>query len=221
MNQFSQQSGMYQGQQGYHNQNTNFQPSGFVQSHYQGQLSQPSFGRPSNSIVPHQPNAFQATNSYGQNGQYGMSTGYSSMSQPTAMNNSFISHQPVQSYAQSPATAFGNVGPVIAHVGYQAGSDSQHSFYQPTQSTMGMGTQYTQQNNQYGQQATSNYGYTQPNAGGAGSYGGMTQTQSNQSSYHPVYQATNAYEQAGPVIGQLGYQAGRDAQSSPYSGNMR
>lgn len=217
MNQFSQQPGNFQGQQSFLNQGAQFQPTGNVQSHYQGQLSQPTFGRQTNSIVSNVPGGYQSSNSFSQGTQHFAPTGYSNMTNPVGTNNSFISHQPVQSYAHSPATAFGSVGPVIAHLGYQAGPDNQqqqqqtqqHSFYQPSLNMMG---------SQYAQQAASNYGgHAQSNL--QNNYGGMTQTHSN-TSIHPVYEATNAYQQAGPVISQIGWHS-TGAANSPYSGGMR
>jgi hypothetical protein len=210
VNQFSQQPGNYQGQQSFLNQG--FQPTGYVQSHYQGQLSQPTFGRETNSIVSNSPGGYQASHSYNQGAQQHFApSGYSNMTNPVGTNNSFISHQPVHSYAQSPATAFGNVGPVIAQVGYQAGHDSQHSYYQPSSNN----------NSQYAQHANSNFGgYAQSNQQNQqNNYGGMTNTHSN-TSIHPVYEATNAYQQAGPVISHIGWQS-QSAANSPYSGGMR
>jgi hypothetical protein len=207
VNQFSQQPGNYQGQQGFQNQG-NFEPIGNVQSHYQGQLSQPTFGRQTNSIVSNVPSGYQSSNSYSQSAQHYQPMGYSNMTQPVGTNNSFNSHQQVQSYAQSPATAFGNVGPVIAHYGYQAGPDMHNSNYQP--STSNIGSQYAQHN-------ASNFGgYSQANT--QNSYG-MTPTHSN-TSLHPVYEATNAYQQAGPVISRIGWQS-QSAVNSPYSGGNR
>ncbi|CAM3955093.1 hypothetical protein L1N85_00275 [Paenibacillus alkaliterrae] len=204
MNQYSQQSGNYQGQQGFQNQ----VPTGYVQSHYQGQLSQPTFGRQTNSIVSNQPGGYQATNSYSQGTQHFIPTSYTSMSQPTGNNYAYTSHQPVQSHAQSPAAAFGNVGPVIAHTGYQAGQDRQQSFYQPATAHFG---------NQYAQHATSNFGGSmQSNIQGA--YG-PTPMHSYTNSPHPVYDATNAYQQSGPVISHVGWQS--STTTSPYSGNSR
>lgn len=217
MNQMSQQSGNYQGQQGYQNENSNFQPIGYVQSHYQGQLSQPTFGRQTDSIVSNQPGGYQSSNNYNQGTQQFASNGYGAFSGSYNSNNS---HQPVQSYAKSPATAFGDVGPVIAHYGYQAGPDSQHA---------NQFSSYNQGSQQYGQQNMSNYsgntqnasynsrinsqnGYSQPNS--QNSYG-MTPTHSN-TSLHPVYEATNAYQQAGPVIAHYGWQA-NSAVGNPYN----
>jgi hypothetical protein len=193
VNQYSQQSGNFQGQQSYLNQGQNFQPSGFVQSHYQGQLSQPTFGRTSQSIVSNSPGGYQQTHAFNQGHQSYIPSGYASTSQSAGMNNSYTSHQPVQSHASSPATAFGNVGPVIAHVGYQAGHEQNHSFYQPTaMHNTGM---------HFG-------GYSQPMAQGQhqGNYG-PTPVQSYTHSATPVLDATNAYQQTGPVISQLGYTA--------------
>jgi len=217
VNQLSQQSGNYQGQQGqygYQDQQTQFQPVGYVQSHYQGQLSQPTFGRQTNSIVSNQPGGYQASNQGNQGMQH-----YASNAQTSG---SYTSHQPVHSYAQSPATAFGDVGPVIAHYGYQAGPDSQHSYYQPSSSNQGaqyghqnMSNNYggNAQNNSYNSHFNSQNGYSQSNSNHG--YGGMTPTHSN-TSLHPVYEATNAYQQAGPVISRYGWQA-NSAVGSPYN----
>ncbi|MOA18756.1 hypothetical protein D3C78_1390940 [compost metagenome] len=114
------------------------------------------------------------------------------------------SHQPVQSHAQSPATAFGNVGPVIAHYGYQAGPDRQQGFQQSSAAG-------------YGQQQYSQFGGYQ--AQPQGGYG-MSQVQSYTTSEHPVYEATNAYQQAGPVISRVGYQANSQGYSQN-SNNFR
>jgi hypothetical protein len=212
VNQFSQQPGNYQGQQSYLNQNAHYEPVGNVQSHYQGQLSQPTFGRETNSIVANSPGGYQSSNAYSQGAQmqHYAPNSYSNMTHPVGTNNSFMSHQPVQSYAGSPAMAFGNVGPVIAHVGYQAGSENnQHSMYQPTSNN----------GSQYAQHAAPHYGgYVQSHF--QNGYGGMTQTHSN-TSLHPVYEATNAYQNAGPVISRVGWQSTSAVNSSPYSGGMR
>lgn len=212
MNQFSQQPGNYQGQQSFLNQSTHFEPTGNVQSHYQGQLSQPTFGRQTNSIVSNVPGGYQASNSYNQGVQHYAPMGYTNMTQPVGTNNSFISHQPVQSYAQSPASAFGNVGPVIAHVGYQAGPENQQSYQQSFNQNSGMN--YGAHNSHF---SNASYGgYPQSNAH---SGYGMTTAHSN-TSLHPVYEATNAYQQSGPVISHVGWQS-TSAANSPYSGGMR
>lgn len=185
MNQMPQQSGGFQNQQNNFQSQTQYKPSGQVQSQYQGQLSQPNFGRPTQSIVGN-PSGYQAqqVQSYSAPMQQSSQSGYG-MQQQNFSNQSYASHQPVQSHASSPATAFGSVGPVIAHYGgYQAQSNS---LYQPTM--QGGNFMQNQQTSSYSQ----------------GGYG-MTQTHS-QTPENPVYQATNAYNQAGPVISKLGWQS--------------
>lgn len=211
MNQFSQQPGNFQGQQSFQNQSAQFQPTGNVQSHYQGQLSQPTFGRQTNSIVSNVPGGYQSSYSYNQGAQQQFSpSGYSNMTNPVGTNNSFISHQPVQSYAQSPATAFGSFGPVISHVGFQAGPDNQQGRQQSFNQS------YGSQNAQF---TASNYGgFNQSNA--QSGYG-MTPTQSYTSSQTPVLEATNSYQQAGPVISHVGGYQASNTQNSPYFGGNR
>lgn len=198
MNQWSQQPGNFQGQQGFQNQ----APAGFVQSNYQGQLSYPTFGRQSSSIVANAPGGYQ-----GQGTQQFGAANYSSQ-QPSG----YIS-QPVQSYAQSPATAFGSFGPVIAHVGYQAGQQGQQGYQQGMQQSFNQpsAANYGAQNAQF-----ANYGgFAQQNA--QSGYG-PTPVQSYTTSQSPVLEATNAYQQAGPVIAHAG---GWQAQNAPYSGGNR
>lgn len=210
MNQWSQQSNMFQGQQGgFQQQNIGqqqYEPIGYVKSNYQGQLSYPSFGQQSNSIV-HQPGGYQQahTNQYGAQAQ----------SNFAGSQYQAASHQPVQSYASSPATAFGNVGPVIARYGYQAGQDSQQAQQHSAFSNQGA---------HYAQHSPAQFGSNYSNMNnfgsqGAHNYGGMTQAHSN-TSMNPVYQATNAYEQSGPVISRLGWST-NDSQAGFNSGGMR
>ena len=181
MNQMPQQPSGYQSNQNFQTP-SQYEPIGYVQSHYQGQLSQPNFGRPTQSIVGNPQGGYQANQSFSMPmqqtapSQFGM--------QQQGFSNQYVSHGPVQSHASSPATAFGDVGPVIAHFGgYQA---QNNSFYQPSQQQFKPVSSQSQSFN-------------------AGGYG-MTPTHS-QTSQHPVYQATNAYSQAGPVISRLGWQA--------------
>ncbi|MCR2804874.1 hypothetical protein [Paenibacillus soyae] len=207
MNQYSQQPVQFQGGRQNFSTQSQFQPSGFVQSSYQGQLSQPSFGRTQQSIVSSPTN-----NSYGsQNTQYGYqqnsASAYSSFNQP-AITNTFISHQPVQSHASSPATAFGNVGPVIARVGYQAGIDNQNQGQYQSQSQFGQQQSYYQPVQSSFAASNTGMGLQNQNQYQAAQGFGMSQVHSSTTSQHPVYEATNAYQQAGPVISQLGYQAG-------------
>lgn len=215
MNHYSQQPVQFQGgQQNYLNQNRTYEPTGNVQSHYQGQLSQPTFGQQSASIVGPTSMGYASANTqqYSSMHQHA-APAYHATSQPAVSNNSFMSHQPVHSYASQPATAFGNVGPVIAHVGYQAGADKSHShygqqsFYQPAMTSQAVAQHSTMHPSAY--PSSSNVA--------AQAYG-MTQTHSN-TPVHPVYQATHAYEHAGPVISQVGWQS--SSGQGNYSGQMR
>jgi len=187
MYQMPQQPSGYQNQRSYQTPEQ-YEPIGNVQSHYQGQLSQPSFGRPTESIVS---SPVQHQYVGGSMQHTSPSFGYGMQQQGYANQSSYTSHQPVQSHASSPATAFGNVGPVIAHYGYQANSNisSQPGFYggaNPSQQhySSNFSQSFNHNNNGYG----------------------MTPTHS-QTSENPVYQATNAYEQSGPVISRYGYQS--------------
>lgn len=204
MNQYSQQAAPYQsGQHSYQNYNnqSQFQPTGFVHSNYQGQLSQPTFGQPTQSIVgrPSTGQGFQGSHHYGIQ-QHAVPAQH--FHAGTAVSNhSYIPHEPVQSYASAPATAFGNVGPVIAHVGYQSGPSSslahnhygQQSYYQPSHAAY------------HAQQPVSSL--TSGYSSNIGQSYGMSQTHSS-TPRNPVYQATHAYEHAGPVISHAGgYQA--------------
>lgn len=202
MNHYSQQPGQFQGgQQQFSNANQNFQPTGYVQSHYQGQLSYPSFGRESASIVsPSYNNAGSQHSSFGYQQQ--AAPAFRSYAQPAVSNQGYQSHGPVQSHASSPATAFGDVGPVIARYGYQAGQEHQHQQHQQYQS---QSHQSFQQPAQYAQQSQQ--------AGGYQSHGPVH----SYTSENPVYQATNAYEQAGPVISRLGYQSSSANSNSQFS----
>lgn len=213
MNQFSQQPINFQGQQGFQNQSNQFQPIGNVQSHYQGQLSQPTFGRQTNSIVANSPGGYQ---SYGQGQQQFAPTGFSNQ---VGANNAYLSHQPVQSYAQSPATAFGSFGPVISHVGFQAGPDSQQQQQQQgRQQAFNQSSNFGLQNAQF---AASNFGgFNQAQANVQSGYG-PTPTQSYTTSQTPVLDATNTYQQAGPVISHLGGFQATNAQNAPFFGGSR
>ncbi|REK76341.1 hypothetical protein [Paenibacillus paeoniae] len=212
MNQYSQQPAQFQGgQQQYSNSNANqnYEPAGYVQSHYQGQLSQPTFNRESaNFISPSYNNAgSQHSHSYGY--QQHAAPAIHSYTQPAVSNHAYQSHQPVQSHASSPATAFGDVGPVIARYGYQADQQQhqnysqqygQQSFYQPAPYAQHTQSQFS------GYQSQAPQGYSQ-------SHGPVH----SNTSLNPVYQATNAYEQAGPVISKLGWQSSSANSNSQYS----
>jgi hypothetical protein len=194
VNQYSQFQG---GQQGFQNQNQNqFQPTGFVQSHYQGQLSYPSFGQQTQSIVG------GPGSQYGQSGYQQQTPAFQqSYTQQAGSNQSYTSHQPVQSHASSPATAFGNFGPVISHYGFQAGPDASQN---QNQNQFNQSSQY--QPAQSGFSSFSNAGFTGGFQNNANQNIGHSQVQSY-TQQNPVYNATNAYQQDGPVIARLGYQA--------------
>lgn len=193
MNQYSQFQG---GQQGFQNQNQNQyqnqnQPTGFVQSHYQGQLSYPNFGQATQSIVG-------GIGSQSGNFGYQQQTPafQQSYTQPAGYNQSYTSHQPVQSHASSPATAFGSFGPVISHFGFQAGPDANQNQNQ----------QQFSQRSQYQPAQASNAGFTGGLQNNTNQSFGHSQVQSY-TQQNPVYKATGAYQQDGPVIAHLGYQA--------------
>ncbi|CAH1207021.1 hypothetical protein PAECIP111893_02674 [Paenibacillus plantiphilus] len=225
MNPMSNQQGQFSNQQLFNNQQQSnfqnrYQPAGYVQSHYQG-LPKNAFAN-SSPVIAH--------------------TGYSAAPQQSYGISSS------NAFAQNQNNAYGasnsNVGPVISHVGYQAGQD----FY-PTGTTTSMGSNFSNQQSaqtgqqpvishvgytagqnfqasgsQYGQQHqqqlqqnqnfNQNYSFNQNQPAGqsfGGSYGGSSNFAGNAhaaTSYNPVYQATNAAANSGPVISKLGYSAG-------------
>lgn len=177
----------------------------YVQSHYQGQLSQPSFGQP--GVIPsgYQSNSHQNysnQSAFGGNQQHYQQ--YTPISQSLGpvisrvgwqagpdlhqQHQQFI-QQPQQSYSYSQAQTGGNygVGPVISRYGYQAGQDSLGPVNQV----------FNQQSNQ------SNQGFYQPQHFNTSHMNAGYAAQSH-TGQHPVYEATNAYQQAGPVISHFG-----------------
>ncbi|MWC26766.1 hypothetical protein [Paenibacillus sp. MMS18-CY102] len=196
---------MYQGnQQGTaYSQNAQqpYHAGGYVQSHYQGQLSQPSFGQP--GVLPggyqassHQPYASQTHNSY-QNytpasqslgpviSRVGWQAG-PDLQQSTQQHN----YAPVHTYNQQASSNQSyTAGPVISRYGYQAGPDSYGPVNQAFQ-------QHQPQQYAYQQQHAAQSTY-QPSF-----YGAHATTSATHQ--HPVYQATNAYAEAGPVIQHFG-----------------
>jgi hypothetical protein len=219
----------FQGGQAFGASQNRYQPAGFVQSQYQGQLSrsaasgpvtakfgyqagQPqSFaGQPIQQSFAGQAGAFQtsavvqkqgdqhpvyrATNAYQQEGPVIQQLGYQAGVQQQNIQKPFGQQQfagqtgatsfAAQQHPVYRATnAYQQEGPVIQHTGYQAGVQQQN-FQKP-----------------FGQQ---------PFAGqtGVSSFAAGSQQQWQQ---HPVYSATNARQQAGPVNQQLGWQAGSAA----------
>ncbi|PWW06155.1 hypothetical protein DFQ01_10356 [Paenibacillus cellulosilyticus] len=175
----------------------------YVQSHYQGQLSQPSFGQP--GVIPsgYQSNShqnFSNQSAFGGNQHYQQ---YTPMSQSLGPVISRVgwqagpdlhpqhAQQPLQSHSYAQASTGGHyvAGPVISRYGYQAGQDSS-----------GPVNQLFNQSNQSNQL---NQGFYQPQHFGASHINTGYAAQSH-TGQHPVYEATNAYNQAGPVISHFG-----------------
>jgi hypothetical protein len=182
----NQQGSQFQGgmqQQPYH-------AGGYVQSHYQGQLSQPSFGQP--GVIP---------------------SGYQSNTQHT---QSFVGNQ----YQQQHMPMSQSLGPVISRVGWQAGPDlhqqtqQSHNYTQAiTGSNYGVGPVIARYGYQAGQESMgpvnqvfnqANQNQYQPQQFGASHINTGYASQTQHFGQHPVYQATNAYTQAGPVISHFG-----------------
>ncbi|GKU78456.1 hypothetical protein [Paenibacillus sp. L3-i20] len=242
MNQFSQQPVNFQGQQSILNGNRDqHDSSGYVQSHYQGQLSAPTFnGGQSQSIVNNSSSGYQHSNA----GQYGgitqHSPSYHSISQPAVSNHSFTTHHPAPSYSQQGSASYTNTAPAISHVGYQAGQNYSHN------QSQGQGNSHSQdhyQGQQHGYSQSQNqnnyvqHSLYQPSTGNNSSQHQSYQAaeprgyQSNSASHsygtgqahsntplNPVYQATNAYEQAGPVISRYGWQSTSSNNSNNFGG---
>ncbi|AJY76419.1 hypothetical protein [Paenibacillus beijingensis] len=207
------QQGLGQFSQG---QQQQYQPAGYVQSRYQGQLSQPTFNRSPQSNLPITSgltNQFQ-----NQPSQYTPAGGgfVQAQTQPNPVNSRFRTNQ----------------GPVISQLGYQAGAQNQNQFtqtqfqQQPIQSQFGTamntnafsGQSYQPVISRVGYQAgqetrnpviqATTYNQQQPQFGGyqAGSQMGSQMMQSQATSqFHPVHQITNTRQDAGPVISKLGY----------------
>lgn len=207
----NQQGNLQQGQGQFSQSQQQFQPQGFVQSRYQGQMSQPTFNRSPQSTMP--------------SGMGFMNQSQFQPLQSTQAGRGFVQAQtqpnPVNSHFRT------NQGPVISQLGYQSGTQSQNQplqsqFQQPIQSQFGA-SGFSGQSAQSSQpvisrlgfqagpetrnpvlQATS-FGQQQPISGGFGQMGGQTGFSQATTPQNPVYQATNARQQDGPVIAKLGY----------------
>lgn len=185
-------------QQGSQFQSNTQQPSfggHYVQSHYQGQLSQPSFGQP--GVIPsgYQSNSHQGFGGYASPASYQQQHQYTPASQSLGpvisrvgwqagpdlqQSNNFAQANTGTHYSASHSQGY-SAGPVISHYGYQAGPDSRV----PVNQVLSNATQAHYQ--------PQSQGYTQHYTAGYAAQG-----------QHPVYQATNAYAQAGPVIQHFG-----------------
>ena len=208
----------FQGAQPFGAGQNRYQPAGFVQSQYQGQLSRSAASGP-------------VTAKFGyQAGQQSFGQQQPVVQQPVGQQ-SFASSGP-QHPVYSATNAYQQEGPVIQRLGYLAGAQQQ-TFRQPSgqqsfSGQAGMTGFASQQQTQHPvYRATNAYQQEGPviqhlgyQAGvqeqqflkpsGQQSFSGqagMTQA-SQQQTQHPVYRATNAYQQEGPVIQHAGYQAG-------------
>ncbi|RXZ77057.1 hypothetical protein EBB07_32745 [Paenibacillaceae bacterium] len=221
----SYQQGSFQGQQSQSSfgqaNNNRYQPTGYVPSQYQGQLRQSNFGSSQNvgPVISH--------------------LGYQASSQQGIFNNQFaqqnnMSHFGAQTQQQ----------PVISHVGYEAGRDyypraaaasMNQSYNQGYQQHSPSNQQYSNSNNsqpvisQLGYQVGQNNRTPVLNSSSQfGNYSGQQggqQASMHQNSYahaqtpiNPVYQASNAQHQEGPVISHLGYQTGSQYGSNGMNG---
>jgi hypothetical protein len=242
------QQNQFQGNTSYGQTNTNrYQPSGFVQSHYQGQLTRSAASGP---VTAHSGYQAGGSQGYGTTGSAftGGYSGSSSMGSFTGgMTSSGFQGQAVtqQNPVYNATNARQQDGPVIQHLGYQAGTQQGFQggqFGTPSFQSAGgfQGQATTQQNPVYratnarqqegpviqhtGYQSgvTQGYGMSGSNQGMGmvgQSFQGQAMTQQN-----PVYNATNARQQDGPVIQHLGYQAGTQqgfgSQGMGMSGNQ-
>jgi len=218
------QQSSFQGGQSFGAGQNRYQPAGFVQSQYQGQLSRSAASGPVTAKFGYQAGQQQ---SFGAQpiGQQQF-TG-----QAGSFQTSSFARQPADQHPVYRATnAYQQEGPVIQQLGYQAGV--QQNFRQPVgqqqfagqtvASSFGAQQQwqqhpvYTATNarqqdgpviQQLGYQAGAQQNFRQPV--GQQQFAGQTAASSfAQTQQHPVYNATNARQQEGPVIQQLGYQAG-------------
>jgi hypothetical protein len=226
------QQNQFQGNTSFGQTNANrYQPAGFVQSNYQGQLTRSAASGPVTAHSGYQAGGSQGYGATGSSFTGGMNSGF----QGQAMTP--------QNPVYNATNARQQDGPVIQHLGYQAGTQQGFQGYQGNQgSQFGMssfqsaggfqGQATTPQNPVYratnarqqegpviqhtGYQAgvTQNYGMSGSNQG-MGMAGGMVgQSFQGQAMtpQNPVYNATNARQQDGPVIQHLGYQAGTQQQ---------
>jgi hypothetical protein len=210
-----------------------YQPAGFVQSQYQGQLSRSAASGPVTAKFGYQAGQQQ---SFGQQSFAGQAGAF----QPS----SFASQQGEQHPVYRATNAYQQEGPVIQHTGgYQAGAQqnfqkplAQQNFaFQAGAASFGA-QQQTQQHPVYsatnarqqagpvnqliGWQAGAQQNVQQPIGQqqsfaaqtGASSFGTQQQWQQ-----HPVYNATNARQQAGPVNQLTGWQAGASGQQNRFS----
>jgi hypothetical protein len=166
-----------------------YQPLGFVQAQYQGGIRKQNAG----PVISHL--GFSA-------GQQQNTSQFANQS--IAQNRSFVGSQQ-QNFAQ----------PVIAHAGYTAGQENQSA---QSASGVNYGPTNAIRFNQSEQPVIAHAGSTAARYGQQAQFGqqsGMVASQGfsqfSQAGAHsnPVYQATNASTQEGPVLAKLGYTAGQ------------
>ncbi|MFC5652161.1 hypothetical protein ACFPYJ_24195 [Paenibacillus solisilvae] len=209
-------------------QSNAYQPLGFVQSHYQGIPNQQSGGQQSAapvishtgySAAPQQGFGMSSTHGYAQ-----QNAGFGS----SASAGPVISHvgykvgqdfRPNQSHSfasqQSSQGSMNNSQPVISHLGYASGQNFHPNQYQQT-------NQFAQQQQQQQQQQQTNQFAQQQQSGFGAANQGFNQFASNMhavTSHNPVYQASNATSQAGPIISKVGYSSGN--QQMGYASNQQ
>ncbi len=225
------QQNQFQGNASFGQTNANrYQPSGFVQSNYQGQLTRSAASGP---VTAHSGYQAGGSQGYGATGSAftGGYTGSSSVGSYTGgMNTGFQGHAMTpQNPVYNATNARQQDGPVIQHLGYQAGTQQGYqgsqfgtSSYQSAGGFQGQAT--TPQNPVYratnarqqegpviqhlGYQAGTQQGFGGQGMGMTGGMAGQSFQGQAMTQQNPVYNATNARQQDGPVIQHLGYQAG-------------
>ncbi|CAM4254950.1 hypothetical protein [Paenibacillus tarimensis] len=211
------QQNSFQGNQSF-GQSNRYQPAGFVQSQYQGQLKNSAIASPVTSQA-----GFQ-----GGNQQQQSFSGQASQQFNPGFQNPVIAHTGLtagQSNFGSNQPSFGQTNPVLNHAGLTAGQHQQQQFRQQEPSFQQQSFTNSQQpvisqfGFQAGQESRSPVNQVFQNQGTGQSYqssqfgGGFQQSQGAITPQNPVYRATNAREQDGPVIQHAGYQAGQSTGS--------
>lgn len=231
MNSMSQQGGFqnsqYRQQQSGSQSSNNFQPLGYVQSHYQGQPKQQGgfISQETGPVISHagfsagQQNQGMSSGGYSQNSHIGMNQNQNQyQNQPVISHVGYTANQDYQPQNNFSSQSGANQSqPVISHVGYTANQNyrsnsfnqsNSSSQYQPVISHVGYSAGSNQNQNQFSQQQGHNMNqqnqqFMQANA----------HTQQN-----PVYQATNSAANSGPVLSRLGYSSG--SQSGSFQGRQ-
>jgi len=200
----SQQGGFqnYNGQGQSNFQANRTQPVGYVQSHYQGGITSQNAGPVISHVGGYSANQNQ-TGSHYSNQNTNQSYMSNNQFNNQLSNNSQFSNN--NQYAQ----------PVIAHAGgYSANQQSYGN-------SMGMSSNNASQMNNQQQPVISHMSSTMS----SNTYRPQQASYNNNHSYtnastghSPVYHATHASQQEGPVLSQLGYTAGSQSQAGSYQG---